>query len=409
MNAIKRVIRRLLSKEILNIYWHYPRAIFAALWFRFPARRITVVAVAGTKGKTTTTFLTARILTAAGHRTAMVSTAGVSLGEREELNAVKMTTPSAWWLQGFLRRAVRVGCTHAVLEISSHALLQHRTYGVPLTVAVLTNLMPDHLEYHRDAAEYQNTHKLLLTSTLRALVINGDDPDLQSFTHENISTRTFSAHSELAERIRALPLALLGEFNLMNACAAATAAQALDAPWDAISSVLRDSTPIPGRLERIDAGQPFTVIVDYAHSPESLESIYSAVAQLQPNRIITVFGACGDRDPKKRPLMGEIIARHSDIIIVTNDDPFTENPEKIATELIAGIAHIIILEMESGKNKKTSWKILDRRSAIAKAIDLAQPGDLVLALGKGAEQWQVFKDKKIPWDDRKIVREILAR
>lgn len=396
-----RFFRRLIPKEVINFAWHLPCAVFAACWFRFPAKQLTCVAIAGTKGKTTTTILAARMLVAAGHRTACVSTAVVRAGGPEELNALKMTTPSAWWLQQFLRRAVDAGCTHAVLEVSSHALLQHRTFGIPFTAAVLTNLMPDHLEYHRDAREYQETHRKLCTPTLRTLVLNGDDEHLQSFACTGIATRTFSAHGVLADRIRALPPALLGEHNVANAAAAAMSAEALGVSWDAIAVALRDPAPVPGRLERIDVGQPFTVIVDYAHSPESLTSAYDAIAALHPKRIITVFGACGERDPKRRPPMGAVLDTRSDIIIVTNDDPYGEDPEQIASGLLAGIT------------KKTRdrdlFVILDRRAAIAKGCALAQSGDLVLIAGKGAEQWQVFKDRRIPWDDRVVTREEIAR
>ncbi|MBI4143096.1 UDP-N-acetylmuramoyl-L-alanyl-D-glutamate--2,6-diaminopimelate ligase [Candidatus Uhrbacteria bacterium] len=403
-----RTLRRIIPKSIINTCWHLPCAVLAAVWFRFPARRLTCVAVAGTKGKTTTTVLTARMLAAAGHRTACVSTAVVCFGDREEMNTEKMTTPSAWWIQRFLRRAVAAGCTHAVLEVSSHALLQYRTFGIPFSVAVLTNLAPDHLEYHRDAREYQETHRLLCTSSLRALVLNGDDPDLQSFACAGIATRTFSAHGALADRIRALPPALPGEFNVMNALAAATAADALGIPWDVIVRALTDRTPVPGRLERIEAGQDFTVIVDYAHSPESLERVLGIVggltpraSRLAPPRTIAVFGACGERDPKKRPIMGAMLDRYADVVIVTNDDPYGEDPEQIAQGLRAGIRNKRVGE--------TLFQILDRRTAIAKAIALAQPGDLVLILGKGAEQWQVFRDKRIPWDDRTVARELLSK
>ena len=401
MRHLRGIFRRHIPKFVLNACWHLPRAVIAVYWFRFPARRLTVVAVAGTKGKTTTTILTARMLAAAGHRTACVSTAVVRLGDREELNALKMTTPSAWWLQRFLRRAVAAGCTHAVLEVSSHALLQHRTFGIPFAAAVLTTIMPDHLEYHRTAKEYQETHRKLCVPSLRTLVLNGDDEHLQSFACADVPTRTFSVHGAMADRIRALPLLLLGEHNIANAAAAATVTEAIGVRWDAIAAALSDSESVPGRLERIDAGQPFTVIVDYAHSPESLTSAFDAVAVLQPKRIITVFGACGERDPNRRPPMGTILDARSDIVIVTNDDPYGEDPEQIAAGLLSGITN--------KTRDQNLFVILDRRAAIAKACTLAQSGDLVLIAGKGAEQWQVFKNRKIPWDDRVVAREEIAK
>ncbi len=418
----KNFIKKILPENFILCFWHYPKAVLAAFLYNFPAKKLIVIGVAGTKGKTTSCSLISQILEKGGKKTAVMSTAILKIGEKQELNKIKMTTPCSLFLQRFIKKAVKAGCRYLILETSSHALVQHRVFGIPYQVVVLTNMMPDHLEYHKTAKDYSESHKKMFTSKLKYLIINSDDFHLKSFLDlrvPNSQTITYGLKNkktilakdiylntkgsiftiEMAQDSIKVNLPLLGKFNIYNALAGAAVGISQDINLTKIKNRLEKVNQIPGRVEKIDAQQNFEIIVDYAHSPESLDNFFKAILPLKKTRMITVFGACGERDARKRPLMGKIIAQNSDYIIITNDDPYGEDPEKIAKQVLAGI--------ENKDFNRSLFKILDRKIAIKKAFTLAKQGDLVLILGKGAEQWQVFKDKKIPWDDRKIAKELV--
>lgn len=401
MRALKRFVRGILPERLILGLFHRPRAWLVALWYGFPARRIAVIAVAGTKGKTTTAYLIAELLRQAGHPVALMTTAAVRIGDVEQMNTFKMTTPSAWTLQQFFRDAVRAQCTYAVLEVSSHAIMQYRLVGVPVRYAVLTNLAPDHLEYHRTAEEYQAVHRGLITRALEVFVVNADDPHTAIVRGLARHERVYRLTDELATHLHTLELTLPGDFNFSNCLAAATIADELHVPLPTIDRTLTGPIVVPGRFERIPDTNGVTVFVDYAHSPESLEAFFGAVKQVKHQRIITVFGACGERDPLMRPIMGKIIDAASDIVIVTNDDPYGEDPDQIADQLLSGIT--------TKQRDTTLFRILDRRAAIERAASLATAGDVVLVLGKGAEQFQVFADERRPWDDRTVVRDVFVQ
>ncbi len=408
-------LKKLIPHSIINAYWHYPQAMLANYYYGFPAKKLKIVGVAGTKGKSTTCHLIARILEEAGYHVAMLSTTTIKCGSEQRLNHLKMTSPDVWFLQKFLAYCVTQKIDYVVLEVSSHALKQYRTYGIPFHTVLITNLTPDHQEYHPTPFDYQATHKLLITPSLKTLVLNGDDPDTGTLTptlsppgRGGEQVLVFHHGNALAKFLEQEKLPFLAGFNIYNGLAAATVAESLGVSRDNIKTALQNPGTIPGRLEEINEGQPFKIIVDYAHSPVSLKALFEVITPPSPpltkggtkrGSTIVVFGACGERDPKARPLMGSVLDHGADTIIVTNDDPYGENPEKIASDLIAGIKHKI--------SEISLLKILDRRTAIAKALALAQPGDLVLILGKGAEQLQVIGNKKIPWDDRVVVRNLL--
>ncbi|MDO8572072.1 MAG: UDP-N-acetylmuramoyl-L-alanyl-D-glutamate--2,6-diaminopimelate ligase [bacterium] len=396
---MKEFIRKLFPESLIIALWHRSRAVLAAVWYGFPAKKLTVIAVAGTKGKTSTAYFISHILDYLGVKNALVSTAALKMAGEEKMNTVKMTTPPADFLQKFLRQAVSRGCTHVVLEVSSHALEQYRTWGIPFSVAVLTNLMPDHLEYHGTAEHYQHSHKKLITPFLKKLILNGDDNNLSDFFNLPVAKSIFKQSEEVAEKLRISGVPMMSHFNASNILAAYYAVSALGFSHEKIMSALKTLHGAPGRLERIDEGQPFTVIVDYAHSVDSLTNFFEAIKPEVKGNIIVVYGACGDRDPSQRVKMGEVLDQCADSVVVTNDDPYSEDPEKISSQLKAGIT--------SKKWNEYAWEILDRRGAIQKALSLAHEGDCVCILGKGAEQWQIFKDTKIPWDDRQVVRELL--
>ena len=419
---MKNFLKKLIPRSLLEKFWHYPKGVLASLIYGKPAKNLKVIGVAGTKGKTTTCHLIAHILEKNQKKVALISTASLKIGKKEKLNPLKMTTPSPFFLQKFIKEAVKKGCQYLVLETSSHALSQYRTFGIPFFVVVLTNLIPDHLEYHQNPKEYQEVHFKMINKSLKYLILNKDDPNLEKFlsypmkfgekitfgiekdadisgkeiflTQEGTSFKIKTKEGSISVNLN-----LLGKFNVYNVLAAVAVSLSQKIDLLKIKRSLEDFKGTPGRMEIIESKKNFKVIVDYAHSPESLKNLFEAIKPIKKGKIITVFGACGERDETKRPLMGEIIDKNSDYFIVTNDDPYSEDPEKIAKELISGI--------KTKKLNENLFKILDRKEAIKKGISLAKEGDLVLVLGKGAEQWQVFKDKKIPWDDRKIVKEIL--
>ena len=424
-NFIRKTLKRFLPNSLYNRFsaylWLLPRAILAAWYYGFPARELKIIGVAGTKGKSTTCYLISQLLDVLGEKNALLSTTTIKIGAEEKLSDLKMTSADSFYLQRFLRQAVSQGCTYAVLEISSHALKQFRTFGIQLDYAVLTNLAPDHLEYHKNAQDYQDTHFKMLSKKTAALLLNGDDENLNRFKRSKISKMTFGFNTGNDLVIRGvemekgnsravityqgkeliLDIPLAGKFNVYNSVAALAVALKIGKEIGKISKALAKVRPAPGRVEKLENKLGIEIIVDYAHSPESFENVFSAIAPYLSGRLIAVTGACGERDASKRPIMGSILASYCDYVVITNDDPFGEDPEKIASALIAGL-------QRTGKQEgKNFCKILDRRSAIKKGLSLAHAGDTVIILGKGSEQWQVFKDKKIPWDDRRITREIL--
>ncbi len=381
---MKRFLKKILGKETIARLWHLPKAVLAAALYGFPGRSLTVIAVAGTKGKTSTAYFISQLLDKLGIANVLFSTAALKINGEESLNSLKLTTPTPFFLQRFLYRAKRRGCTHAVLEVSSHAIVQRRLWGVPLQYVVLTNLMPDHQEFHASGKEYQQTHLALITSRLKLLVLNGDDPNLTSF--QNLSVPQLVVHES-------------GSFQESNIACARAAVESLGIKSEKIIPFLASLRSAPGRMEKIDEGQQFQVIVDYAHSPESLRAFFENLPRVTIGKVIVVFGGCGERDPAMRPVMGAILDSHSNTVIVTNDDPYSEDPESISGQLLDGIVN--------KERDRDLFVILDRRDAIKKALLAAHDGDIVCILGKGAEQWQVFKNKKIPWDDRVVVRELL--
>ncbi len=422
---LKQILRKIVPYNFI-LLTHKFRAILAVVLYGFPGRKIRAIGVAGTKGKTTTANMIAKILEEGGYKVAMLSTANFQIGKKKWLNDVKLTTTSPFYFQKFLAKAVKEKCDYVIVEISSHGLVQYRHLGVPYRTIVLTNMMSDHLDYHKTYENYKNSHKALFTKNLEGLIVNYDDEDLRSFLEfEKVKKYAFSlkGYKEASgvKLIRAVEIvlreketefniktdkgqmaigsSLVGEFNIYNSLAATAVGLAENIKPIAIKKALESIENIPGRLEKIDEGQNFEVIVDYAHSPDSLKKVYEVVKPYAKNRIIAVLGGTGDRDKTYRAKTGALIEEYADIVIVTNEDPYSENPEDIIDQVIFGI-----------KNKelnKNLFRISDRKEAIKKAINIAEKGDLVMITGKGAEQFMICGEDKIPWDDRKIVREII--
>lgn len=426
---IKSVFKQFLSRNTIN-YLHLVRAISAALFYRFPARGMTVIGVTGTNGKTTTCNLIAAIFEAAGEKVALATTIQFRINDQEWPNTSKMTTLSPWQLNSFLAKARKAKCTILVLETTSHALTQHRTWGIPYHTAAVTNLTHDHLDYHESFATYKTTKGRLFTLAKHG-VINKDDPSVDYFkqlTHNRaISYGLANSADIMAKKIIfdvdktsfaavtpagqiTIDLALPGQFNIYNALAAIAVGVQHHLPLATIKKGLESIKLIRGRMEKIDCGQPFTVIIDYAHTPDAFSQIYATIKPIANGRICHVFGATGDRDKTKRPILGEIAAKNADFLFITDEDPYTEDPMKIIDTVASGVRKVReVKKVKESQKTETWWKILDRREAIRKALTLAKPKDIVLITGKGAEEAMVIGATHVPWSDRQAVEEELAK
>jgi len=402
-NGVKNLVKKLIPDFLLSFY-HYCLALTGAFLYGFPSRKLTVIGITGTSGKSTVVELSSKILQEAGFKVASLSSIKFKIKEKEWENKLKMTMPGRLKVQKFLRQAVRAGCKYVVLEVTSEGIKQFRHKFINFDVAVFTNLSPEHIESHGSFEKYREA-KLRLFKIAKVHIINLDDENAEFFwkipAEKKISYK-------LNEGARLLPknLKLLGEFNLYNALAAIEVGLSQGVSLEICKKALEKIKGILGRME-IVIKEPFTVIVDYAHTPQSLKKVYETILNskfLIPNsKLICVLGACGGgRDKWKRPVLGKIAAKYCDEIIITNEDPYDENPLKIMEDIESGFSQIPNPKSQIPKYEK----ILDRREAIRKALELAQPSDIVVITGKGSEPWMcVAGGEKIPWDDRKIVKE----
>jgi len=398
----------------------------AALVHGRPADALSVVGVTGTNGKTTTAHVLGQLLERAGMRPAVLGTAGHRLAGGTVLPA-SHTTPDAPDLQRILERHLGAGGASVVMEVSSHALAQERTAGVPFRAGVFTNLSREHLDYHGDMASYARAKERLFEGLApdAAAILNRDDPawermkDAAERSGARVLTYATRCRADLcATRLRAeaggtrivlagmgvvpteLRLALRGRYNVENALAAAAAALWLGVEPAAILAGLAATRGAPGRLEPVDTdGRGFDVFVDYAHTPDALDRVLRVLREgLTGGRLIAVFGCGGDRDRGKRPLMGRTVAALADVAVVTSDNPRGEDPEGIVGEIVRGM----------GSSSIENIVEVDRRRAIRRALEIARPGDVVLVAGKGHEELQIVADRELRFDDREVVREVLA-
>jgi UDP-N-acetylmuramoyl-L-alanyl-D-glutamate--2,6-diaminopimelate ligase len=362
----------------------------ATLFFGDPTRDLAVAGVTGTNGKTTTAFLLHAILEAAGRRPGLLTNIERRVGG--DTLPTGLNTPEAIDLQRLFRQMADAGDLSCVMEATSIAQAQGRLAGTRFAVLVFTNLTQDHLDFHGTMEEYFQAKRRLFDQADHA-VVNIRDEYGARLARELSDAIVFDAESDVLDGIE---LRLRGRFNRENAIGAALAARALGVDDDAIRRGIESVAGVPGRFETIEEGQPFTVIVDYAHTPDSLDNVIRAARGLGEGRLAVVFGAGGDRDRTKRPEMGRIVAELADRAILTSDNPRSEDPAAIAAEVAAGALGEIELE-------------LDRRSAIELALDGAEAGDVVLIAGRGAELEQELATGKVPFDDREVVREVLRR
>jgi UDP-N-acetylmuramoyl-L-alanyl-D-glutamate--2,6-diaminopimelate ligase len=399
----------------------------SANFYRRPAERLAITGITGTNGKSTTAFLVEAILAASGRKSALIGT--IENHVAGKVYPTPHTTPEALELERILNQAVGDGATDAVMEVSSHALAQQRVYGVPFDVAVFTNLTRDHLDYHKTMEEYFASKRVLFegcgTDPPRAAVTNLDDEygaKLAEFSRKCSSAvltygwKRGDFHAEnvditprgtrfdlvaLQEKI-AVFSPLIGRVNVYNILAASAACYARGSGSPAIAHGVESLTHVPGRFERVDCGQPFTVVVDYAHTDDALRNLTALAREFVSrdganSRVLTVFGCGGDRDRAKRPLMGEAAGRGSDFVVLTSDNPRSEDPADIINDALVGL-------------QRTGVKYNvepDRRKAIALALAEARPGDIVLLAGKGHEKVQVTREGPLPFDDVEVAREAL--
>ncbi len=395
-------------------------ATAAANFFRHPAQALKLVGVTGTNGKTTTTYLIDSILRAAGHGTGLFGT--IAYRTPRASRTATNTTPESLDLQSFLAEVRDDGGTYAVLEASSHALAMDRLWGCPFTAAVFTNLTRDHLDFHKTFEDYFAAKRNLFAGTGAGAptvgVVNRDDPyaprldglAARTLTYGlanecDITTKKFGLSFAGLEFTAQTPVGkievrsrLVGRINVYNLLAAIGAGVGLGLAPEQIETGIAQLVSVPGRFERIDAGQAFLVVVDYAHTDDALRNLIATARELNPaGRIITLFGCGGDRDRLKRPLMGEVAGRMSDVVVLTSDNPRSEDPLRIINDVVVGL------------QKADARYVVepDRSVAVERALNEARPGDIVLLAGKGHETYQVLRDRTIDFDDREVARHAL--
>jgi UDP-N-acetylmuramoyl-L-alanyl-D-glutamate--2,6-diaminopimelate ligase len=409
----RKIIPEKIFKALQPIY-HWLMAFWAAVIYRFPSRKIFVVGVVGTKGKTSTIEIISAILEEARYKTALTSSLRFKTNKESQKNEYKMTMPGRFFMQKFLRKAVKEKCQYAILEMTSEGAVQHRHKFIKLNALIFTNLAPEHIESHGSFENYREA-KLKYFKALekskekrRIIIINEDDQSASRFLNFDIpekikyGLKNLKSYTLLKDGVEfeidniKIKSKLCGEFNLYNILAAISFCKSQNIGVETIKIAVEKFKGIEGRMEEINEGQDFKIIVDYAHTPDSLEKVYEV---FQNSKKICVLGSAGGgRDKWKRPEMGKIASKHCDQIILTNEDPYDEDPRAIVEEVKGGIS--------SGRCEI----IMDRREAIKKALSYAKTGDAVIVTGKGAEPWLMGpKGTKIKWDDREVVREELRK
>lgn len=403
-------------------------APIAATFYGHPSREMTMIGLTGTDGKTTTSYLVDGILRVAGCRTGLIGTVAIRLGPANELHLAHQTTPESSLVQAYLRAMVEAGVDTAIVEATSHGLARHRLDDTTFNIAGVTNITHEHLEFHKTIAAYRRAKAILLERVAAArgvVVLNADDEGARSiasyaagaevhwFSMNDAGARIAATDVEVrgdgsdftlhldGQRVR-VALPLIGEFNIANALCAAGICHAAGVDLTTIQHALEHAQGVPGRMNRIALGQPFDVVVDYAHTPDSLRKILMLLRSLHPaNRLIVVTGSAGERDPTKRPLQGAVCAELADVSIFTNEDPRHEDPDAIIRDIAQGA------EARGGRANDTFHEVTDRRDAITLAFSLAGRGDCVLLAGKGHETSIIQGFEHIPWDEAAMATELL--
>lgn len=431
LKTLKNLVNNKIAQDsTVRLVYHRIRAVIAAVRYMFPAKHIQVIMVTGTKGKTTSCNLISAILEESGKKVALATSINFQVADEKWVNASKQTTMNPFELQSFIKKAVLAQCDYVVLEVSSHAIAQSRIWGINYDTACLTQIDEDHIEYHGTKEAYVTAKEKLFKDLnglkrkpglSKVMVLNQDDRYFDRF-NENESdlkmTYGLNKGTIYSKDIKLSPdgskftigipnheieveLKLTGTFNIANALLAAAVGIAHGVNLTTIKSALEKVSSLPGRQERIDVGQPYTVIVDYAHTVDSLEKVCGLYKPLVTGKLILVFGCTGGgRDKSKRSLMGEIADKYADLIVLTDDDPYEEDEMMIIDDIAAGI------QRQEGQNL---WKIVSRKEAIHLALMKATKGDIVLITGKGCEEIQIIRGQSLPWDDRRVIHDFLSR
>lgn len=423
VSGVRKVLPKGAVRQVEELY-RKGRVQLVSARYGNPAKNLRVIAVTGTNGKTTTLCFLNEILKEAGYSTAMFTTAVIEIAGKKHINDLNATVASTERMQQFFRDAKRAKVDFVLLEVTSHALHQHKLATVPIEAAIMTNLTQDHLDYHKTMENYAAAKAKLFKLEPKFIVLNRDDEWFDYFNQYPAGEQkiTYGQHEEAEARIEKIKLykkgseatvtidlqtklelatALPGEFNIYNMVAAATTAYVLGLKRSDIVEGAANLESVPGRFERVVEGLGYEVIVDYAHTPDALEKLLQAAKATTRNRVILVFGATGDRDKLKRPIMGELAARLADRIILTDEESYNEDPQSIRDQVRAGV--------EKGKGSGKMTEIADRREAIEKALAIATKDDTVLITGMGHEQFRIVNGEKLPWNDAAVVRELTTK
>ena len=427
MDHAKKLVRKVIPKSALRGVeqgFRHSRGLFWRARYGFPSRNMKVIAVTGTNGKTTTANYINEVLKSIGYKTAIFTTTNIEIAGKNEPNKTHYTLVKQSLVQGFFSKARKADVDWVVLEVTSHAIDQHRIQGVPIEMAVLTNLTQEHLDYHGTMEAYADVKAKLFDATYhpKICVLNADDEWFEyfknravgqvltygqkngsdiRFDHVAISIKGTKCDLAFQKKHYKLSTKLIGEFNLYNASAAVATGIGLFAEVDKVLEGVNNLKAVAGRMEQIDEGQDFGVIVDYSYAYDALTQALKTLKQITSGRVIVVFGATGDRDKGKRPLMGKAAAKHADVIFLTDDETYTEDPEAIRQAVLGGIR-------EAGGAKKTTI-IADREAAIKAAFKEARKGDVVLLAGMGHEDYRNMGGKAVLWDERQVARKLLKK
>lgn len=431
LKTIKKIIPRPVFRFFQPVY-HFKLALLANIIYRFPGRKIKTIGITGTNGKTTVANMVVSILEEAGLKVGLSSTTNLQIGDRKWSNLIDKTMGGRFQTIKLIRQMVDAKCDWAVLEVPSHAISQYRVWGVPFDITVLTNITPEHLDYHKNFGSYIETKRRLFENCAqttpkkgipKAIILNTDDSSFQDFQKIKpdiiLSYGIKNQADVMAVDIRLsengsqfnlltsgkkieINLKLLGEFNVYNTLAATAIAFKIGLSLKTIKKGLEGFKGASGRLEKIETIRDFSVIIDYAHTPDALENVYKTLRLLVSGRLIAVFGATGDRDKSKRPVMGEVAGRLTDLVIVTDEEPGNEDSLKIIEAIVPGV-------LKAGKKEgQNFWKIPDRKEAIEFALSKAKGEDCVIITGIGHQKFRNIQGKQIPWDEEKIIKDFLS-
>jgi UDP-N-acetylmuramoyl-L-alanyl-D-glutamate--2,6-diaminopimelate ligase len=392
-------------RPIINLGYHFPKAVFWAFYYRLPARKLTVIGVTGTDGKTTTSNLIWHILTSAGKKAGLVTSVNAKIGAKEEDTGFHVTTPDPQKLQLFLAKMVKAKMEYAVIEATSHGLDQHRLWGANFYLGVITNITPEHLDYHQTLSAYAKA-KAKLFRQAKIAILNRDDKWFSFLKNQaqkkpnKIITYGIKHQADITPQKIPHRCPLPGTYNQYNCLAAIAAVKALNLASTQIQKALKSFLPPKGRLEQINLGQNFKVFIDFAHTPNALRNVLQELKSRlkKGKRLIAVFGCAGLRDYQKRPVMGKIASQLADFTIITSEDPRTESAGQIAREIASGFLP-----------QKTKKIILDRGEAIKSALKEAKKEDIIVILGKGHEQSMCFGKTEYPWSDHREVKKSLRQ